>query len=513
MDEFHKQKTIPGNIEDTPLSTPLQIPEEIGPYKIDSLLEKGGMSILYLATHPETKEPVVVKVLEPKYLSRQDIVQRFIHESKMIALPEHPNIVKLYGHGEWEGGLYIAMEYIQGISLRQYLMRTPISIKRALEIVIDISYALCHLHTHGIIHRDLKPENVIITKEGQIKVIDFGIAQLLTEQPDPKAPAKQLIIGTPIYMSPEQRENPDTVAYPSDIYSLGIMTYELVLGKLCFGQIHLGLMPKGIKQILHKTLQLDPAARYQDIVDYIADITAYLESANFTEEAAGRGRLNELYEGMKRAQAVICGEKPPQWDELQIDIYTRNEGEISLPFYDFHTFDDQNYGIILGKCIDNQPEALFFTAVLHGMIRALFKSGPPNQEFITSLNQLLTQDDIKHNFSLVLLFIDKTKREFRFTSCGNCPLWIVHHAEQDKLEKIALDNPLLGADEASAYKEIALEWNPENTLALALSDDPDEMEGIIKKKPKEGQPFTVITVRPMGTIANKPQPEQEDQPA
>ena len=194
-------------------------PEKIGPYKIETILEKGGMSILYLAIHPETNEPTTIKVLSPKFASHPEIVHRFLQEAEIIALADHPNIVKLYGYGEWEGGLYIAMEFIQGISLRQYILQTPISLRRALEFIIDISYALCHLHTHGIIHRDLKPENILVTDQGVVKVIDFGIAQLLAETSS--GISHQRVIGTPIYMSPEQRENPENVSFPTDIYFIG----------------------------------------------------------------------------------------------------------------------------------------------------------------------------------------------------------------------------------------------------------------------------------------------------
>ena len=107
------------------------------------------------------------------------MVKRFLAEAKIIAIADHPNIVRLHQSGRWEEGLYIAMEYVQGISLRQYLQKVPLSIKRALEIILEIAYALCHLHTHHVIHRDLKPENILITQEGKVKVIDFGIAQLL----------------------------------------------------------------------------------------------------------------------------------------------------------------------------------------------------------------------------------------------------------------------------------------------------------------------------------------------
>ncbi len=163
---FHKQNTLP-TISDKPAAKE-QIPEKIGPYKIETLLEKGGMSFLYLATHPETKDPITIKVLFPEFLSNPEMVQRFLREAAIIALADHRNIVKLYGQGEWEGGLYIAMEFIQGISLRKYLLRNLISLKHALELVMEISMALCHLHAHGIIHRDLKPENILVTEsEGQ----------------------------------------------------------------------------------------------------------------------------------------------------------------------------------------------------------------------------------------------------------------------------------------------------------------------------------------------------------
>ena len=98
------------------------LPPQIGPYKIESLLQKGGMSILFLATHPESKEPITIKVLSPKYVSNPEAIKRFLYEAEIISMTDHPNIVKLYGYGQWEGGLYIAMEFIEGVSLRQLLL-------------------------------------------------------------------------------------------------------------------------------------------------------------------------------------------------------------------------------------------------------------------------------------------------------------------------------------------------------------------------------------------------------
>src|SRR5690606_36400224 len=110
-------------------------------------------------------------------------IKQFLKEAEIIALSNHPNIVKLYGQGEWEKGLYIAMEFIQGVSLTQFILQNSLSIKRSLEILLQVAYALLHLHSHGVIHRDLKPENILITENGGVKVIDFGIAQLEQEAP------------------------------------------------------------------------------------------------------------------------------------------------------------------------------------------------------------------------------------------------------------------------------------------------------------------------------------------
>jgi len=225
MDDFHTQKTLPDLHAG---QTRFPIPKQIGPYKIESLLNKGGMSVLFLGAHPETAEPIVIKVLVPKYLKNKEMVNRFLNEAQIIGMASHPNIVRLYGQGEWEKGLYIAMEFIRGISLRQFIQKKSLSNKRALEIVLQVAYALSHLHTHGVIHRDLKPENILITESGDIKVIDFGIAQLQGTVGAERITQRKRMMGTPVYRSPEQKENPSHDSFSSDRYSLGIIMYAQI---------------------------------------------------------------------------------------------------------------------------------------------------------------------------------------------------------------------------------------------------------------------------------------------
>lgn len=463
--DIHKQKTLPTISSKTPLKDAL--PEKIGPYKVEALLEKGGMSFLYLATHPDTKDPITVKVLFPEFLSNPEMVQRFSREAAIIALADHPNIVKLYGQGEWEGGLYIAMEFIQGVSLRQYLLRNLISLKHALELVMEISMALCHLHAHGIIHRDLKPENILVTDAGSVKVIDFGIAQLLTEdQRDPHS--KNRIIGTPIYMSPEQKNDPESTSYPSDIYSLGIITYELVLGKLSHGQIHLSIMPKGLQKILAKALQQKPEDRFQDIVDFMTEVSAYLHSPALLKENKELDPLSDLSESLRQAQNSLVPQYAPNWPKIDIGVAINKSMSTSSLYFDFFALPHQNYGIIIGEPSIKGSPGIVYSSVLRGMVRALCQLTQQPQEMAVVLNSLLIDDPMKQHFSFSYLLLQPGENRFRFISC-RCGHLTYQAANGSTLAPVISDNPSLGADPHADFSEIEHPWNPGDGLTLYAS--------------------------------------------
>jgi len=463
--DFHKQKTYP-TIAETSLSKE-QLPEKIGPYKVEALLERGGMSFLYLATHPETKDPITIKVLFPEFLSNPEMVQRFLREAAIIALADHPNIVKLYGQGEWEGGLYIAMEFIQGISLRQYLLRNLISLKHALELVMEISMALCHLHAHGIIHRDLKPENILVTESGGVKVIDFGIAQVLTDN-QRDLNAKKRLIGTPIYMSPEQKNDPESTSYPSDIYSLAIITYELILGKLSHGHIHLSIMPKSLQKILSKALQLKAEDRYQDIVDFMTDVSTYLHSPALLKENKELDPLSDLSESLRQAQLSLVPQTPPIWPLLDIGLGTYKSLGTSSLYYDFFTFPDQTYGVIIGEPSVKGSPGLVYSSVLRGMVRALSQVTKRPQEMAAVLNTLLLNDPMKQQFSFSYLILMPQENIFRFISCRCGHFWYKASSSQ-YLTPIISSNASLGADPNAHFIEIEHPWNIGDTILLYAS--------------------------------------------
>ncbi len=464
--DFDKQITIPTTAHKINRDYP--VPESIGPYKVEALLEKGGMSFLYLAIHPTTKDPIAIKALFPEFLSNPEMVQRFLREAAIIALADHPNIVKLYGQGEWSGGLYIAMEFIQGISLRQYLLRNLISLKHALELVMEISMALCHLHAHGVIHRDLKPENILITESGGVKVIDFGISQLLADDGESEEGSKRRLIGTPIYMSPEQKENPESTSYPSDIYSLGIITYELALGKLSHGQIHLSIMPKGLQKILTKTLQKQPENRYQDVVDFMTDVSTYLHSPALLKENKELDPLSDLSESLREAQLCLVPHTPPVWPQIEIGMATYKSLGIASLYHDFFRLPTDTYGIIIGEPSIKGPPGIVYASVLRGMVRALSQLTTQPQEMATVLNELLLEDVMKQSFSFSYLVLDCPNNVFRFISCMCGRLWRIK-ANSATLIPIISENSALGMQTHSTYTQIEEAWNVGETLLFYAS--------------------------------------------
>ncbi|MBS4168171.1 protein kinase [Parachlamydia sp. AcF125] len=475
-DDFHKNITRPGLLPPLPAEAHLEVPKKVGPYKIECLLQKGGMSLLYLGTHPETKEPLVIKVLSPKFLSHPEAIRSFQHEAEVIALTEDPNIVKIYGHGRWEGGLYIAMEFVQGISLRQYLLQNPISLKKAIEIIIDIAYTLCHLHTRGIIHRDIKPENILITDAGGIKLIDFGIAQKLTDQKAALSMAPPRLVGTPIYMSPEQKENPESVSFPSDIYSLAIIAYELVLGKLSYGQIHLSLMPRSLQKILSRALQAKPEDRYQDIVDFIADLSAYLHSPQLQKEQKSGDRLSELSESLKHAQTLLFPDKIPFWPHVEVGIANYKGTRVFGVFYDLFEIPG-GYAILMGESSEKTEASVLYTATLRGMGRALGQMRKTPQEFAAKLNDVLIHDTSRQIFNLNYLILLPSENRFYYISCGHGHLWLASPRAPTPV-KVCSENLPLGIDPEAKFIHITQQWEVGDMLVLdSLTPVPSSHKG------------------------------------
>jgi len=459
MEEDPKSQVTEKDVKGAP--PPLPTPEYIGPYKIEGLLNHGGMSYIYLAKHPTTGETVVVKVVRNKYLKDKEMLTRLLNEAKVLGLTTHPGIVKLYDLGQWEKGLFVAMEFIQGVSLHQFIRENMISHKRALEIILQISYALAHLHSHGVIHRDLKPDNVMILESGDIKLIDFGIAQFLLAPENERITKGKARMGTPNYMSPEQRENADKVSYGSDIFSLGIIAYELYLGRLCHGVLRMDLLPKSFRAIIEKALKINPDERYTDIVDFISDMSQYLKTVEEGEEEV---ISDQMYHLIQNTHTLLLSKTSPHWPSIEIGIAVKEGSSLSSLYLDFFSLDANRYGILLAEPIEKGIDSLTHTAVLRGMSRMAVKIPDPHPvKILDLLNRALCDDPMKQPFRLAFLLLDTAKDLLSFASSEAGSL--LHFREQNPEARVlSTPNPPVGAGAALNFLESEDRWEQGSTL-------------------------------------------------
>jgi serine/threonine protein kinase len=501
--DFYRQKTLP-NLPSSRADS-IEIPEHIGPYKIDSILHRGGMSILFLAHRPETKEVLAIKVLSPNLIQNQELVNKFLEEAQIIALTDHPNIIKLYGQGEWEKGLYIAMEFVQGISLKQFILGHSLSLRRSLDIILQVAYALLHLHTHGVIHRDLKPENILITENGHVKVIDFGIAHL---EDSSNAEIEKLggMIGTPSYMSPEQKINPFAIAPNSDIYSLGVIAYEILVGRLSFGNIQLELVPEYIRPILEKCLAPNPKERYQDIVDFITDLTAYLRKKDIEKDQSTEDQLKEAWENLGQQHKLLLPKTLPPWPEIEIALAKSSGTYLFGIYYDFFRLPDNSFVIIFAESPHKTLSSIASIATLRGIIRSIMHSYiyPKNKEpflsarFAEKINQIFYDEPKDQNEALSILHLNPLVNKFSFISSGFDSLWhICNRGGAPRTVKNT--SPLFGQEPNIEFYATNDSWNPGDVIILHSFNSPE----IPGEQKKQIDILTLDTLRVKGIIAPK----------
>ncbi len=265
-----------------------------GRYELQTVIGGGGMAIVYKAVDTLLDRTVAVKMLRAQYAGDEEFVNRFRQEAQSAARLSHPNIVNLYDVGMSDGEYYIVMEYVDGPTLKDLIRdRGPLPVHEALDITEQICDALAHAHDHRIIHRDVKPHNILITQRGQVKVTDFGIARAVTGNTITHHNDTS-VLGSVHYFSPEQARGA-TVSAKSDIYSLGVVMYEMLTKKLPFSGDspvsvalkHLRdhfveprelnpLIPQSVENIILRCLVKSPDLRYADMRAVKADLLTAL---------------------------------------------------------------------------------------------------------------------------------------------------------------------------------------------------------------------------------------------
>ena len=262
------------------------IGENVGPYRIVEQLGQGGMATVYKAYHAALDRYVAVKALHPAFGEDPNFEARFQREARVVAKLEHPNIVPVYDYAEHEHRPYLVMKFIEGDTLKARLNQGPLTSNEIGKIVDSVGSALAYAHKQGILHRDIKPSNVLLATDGQIYLADFGLARIA--QSGESTLSSDMIMGTPQYISPEQAMGKKDLDDGTDIYSFGVMLYEMVVGQVPFNAdtpfsiIHDHIysplpmprainpkVPESVERVLLKGLAKERADRYANIDSFV----------------------------------------------------------------------------------------------------------------------------------------------------------------------------------------------------------------------------------------------------
>ncbi len=304
--------------------------EKYGRYEIVGELGKGTMGVVYKAHDPQIDRMVALKVLRPDRVTSKDFVARFLKEARAIGRLSHPHIVTIYDVGEDHGTVYIAMEYLQGEPFNEVVKSGRLSLVESLEIARQVAETLDYAHRQGIVHRDVKPSNIILADGNQVKLTDFGIARIEDTSSIHQTQAGE-ILGTPVYMSPEQVMG-QKVDGRSDLFSIGVILYEMIVGRRPFGGNNIAaifraitqdhpaspdqgnpFITKALSEMVLKCLAKPPEKRFQtgrQLADALADILPSVKQTGQQgrqSEKGARRRSPFLLAGVIAAVLVAAG--------------------------------------------------------------------------------------------------------------------------------------------------------------------------------------------------------------
>lgn len=292
LTENARKQLSSDNPAPTPLSpaaqghaaTPFQVllSQAFPQLEILELLGHGGMGVVCKARQTKLERLVALKVLPQSLAADAAFAERFNREARALARLNHPNIVTVYDFGDSGGFFYLLMEFVDGLDLRQTMQTGRLNPQQALLLLPQVCEALQFAHNEGVLHRDIKPANILLDMRGRVKLADFGIAKLLGEATQNRALTYSgVVVGTPHYMAPEQLEHPGQVDQRADIYSLGVVLYEMITGELPLGRFappsHRAAVDPRVDEIVLRALEKDREKRFQTVVEFKTSLEAILK--------------------------------------------------------------------------------------------------------------------------------------------------------------------------------------------------------------------------------------------
>ncbi len=408
-------------------------PTELGGYQLQGVLGEGGMGKVYRGLDPTLDRPAAIKVIHSKLLGDEG-KKRFLREARACSKINHPNIITVYGAGEENGMPYMAMELISGHELRNEVRDGAVEWKQALRWTVDLLDALARLHAEGIVHRDLKPENIMVTDDGIIKVMDFGLAHLAAQT---ALTAEGATLGTAPYMSPEQVMGQQADAR-SDLFAINTILYEMVAGEHPFAGEHpMAVMyaikseapkpiesdaedfPAGLQAVIDRAAQKEPGDRFQTAVEFRDALIALLPEGGITGIISGPSSMRTgiiaavvavvVFAVGFTAWKVIDGRRAEANRTLAVQhneqgMLKLGQGDLDGAEADLRTavIADENYHVSwhnLGMLAQKRGEMVEADSLFHRAIRLDSGFAPPHYQLGVMHHDLGEVDDAAQHYN------------------------------------------------------------------------------------------------------------------
>ena len=378
----------------------------LGPYEIQSPLGEGGMGEVYRAKDTRLGRDVAIKILPEKLARDADRLQRFETEARVIAALNHPNILSIHDIGSFEGAPYLVSECLEGKTLRMELRGSALAVRRVVDYGIQIAHGLAAAHDKGIVHRDLKPENIFITRDGRVKILDFGIAKLVLPEAhsdenatmDAGPTSTGIVLGTMGYMSPEQVRGEPADAR-SDIFELGTILYEMLCGQRAFRRdtsaetmtailkedpLELGLTGKAIspalERIVRRCLEKKPLQRFQSARDLAFNLEGLMEASSTGATSVSTGAATagtETKISSKRMMMLVAGTVLLALLGAGSWMLGARSGSVSPPMYHQVTFER---GLVYAARFAPDGRSIYYSASWNGEPVQLYSTLPDAPE-------------------------------------------------------------------------------------------------------------------------------------